>query len=263
MAHPLKLGRKPRIFNPAVPHMSALMSSRDRRHIGPPPATADYLSKLPNDVGMMLNDQLGDCTCAGIYHALQVWTGNVAQMQTNADVCVQRTYEMFCGYDPNNPGSDQGGIEQDVLKDWQVQGVPLTVGGTSNKLAAWLEVDPRNIDDVKRTINDCGLCYIGFDVPENILPADGSPPPNVWSIDPNAQIIGGHCVVLGAYDDAGAGLISWGNPRFKMTWDFFRQYTSEAYALVDEDWVDATGKTPLGMSLTDLTALMAALKRQP
>jgi hypothetical protein len=27
-----------------------------------------------------------------------------------------------------------------------------------------VEVDPRNIDDVKRTIHDCGVAYIGFNV---------------------------------------------------------------------------------------------------
>lgn len=252
MSH-FKMGRKPRTFRPQVPHLSALIAGEA---LPAPPASVDYLTTMPGSLGMMLNDSLGDCTCAAVYHAIQVWTAHTGTLQTNPDSDVLSIYEKFCGYVPGNPNTDQGGIEQVVLGDWLTQGVPTGCG--DNKLAAWVEVDPRNTDDIKRVIDDCGVCYIGFDVPANIMP-DNAPPPSVWTYVPNSPIIGGHAVVLAGYNDNVADLISWGG-KYSMTWEFFHEYTEEAYALVDKDWVTATGKTPLGMSLDTLTSQMDAMK---
>jgi len=65
---------------------------------------------------------------------------------------------------------------------------------------------------VKRTINDCGVAYIGFPVRETIMPP-GQEPPAVWKLDPanpNPKLAGGHAVVLAGYDANGARVISWG-----------------------------------------------------
>ena len=55
------LGRKPRAFHPNIPHMSALISGRASK-LAPIPKSADWLSALPSNLGVMLNDNLGDCT---------------------------------------------------------------------------------------------------------------------------------------------------------------------------------------------------------
>lgn len=251
---PAKLGRKPRIYRPEVPHLSAIFAGR---RPPPPPPHVDYMHKLPDDLGIMDNDILGDCTIAAIYHAIQLWTGNCGTMRTNPDEDVVQIYESFCGYDPNDPNTDQGGVEQDVLHHWGRVGVPD--GGNTNKLAAWFEVDPRIQSDVETVIAECGVAYIGFNVPDNILPATGDPPA-IWTYDANAVTIGGHAVVLGSYDASGLGVISWGK-KYTMTWEFFRRYTDEAYALIDIDWTDATGNTPFGMTLAQLAQQMRALRR--
>ena len=79
---PHKLGRKPRTYDPRIPHMSAV-----RRHGAlVAPASCDYTSEMPASLGMMLNDSLGDCTAAAVGHAQQVWTFNAgAQMITPPD----------------------------------------------------------------------------------------------------------------------------------------------------------------------------------
>ena len=71
----MKLGRLPRARNPAVPHLSALLAGR-RSALAPAPPSCDYTTALPADLGMMGNNALGDCTCAALGHALQVWTAN-------------------------------------------------------------------------------------------------------------------------------------------------------------------------------------------
>jgi hypothetical protein len=256
-----RLGRTPRAFDPRVPHMSALLAGTQPPA---PPPSVDNTVGMPADLGMMMNDTLGDCTCAAVYHAIQVWTFNAskgANMETEPDSDVEKLYELACGYNPNTPGEGPGGNEQKVLKYLLRRGAPTGTGNTTNKIAAFVEVDPRNTDDVKRAINDCGVAYIGFSVPASIMP-QGQEPPKVWDIDPanpNPQIVGGHAVVLAGYTASGARVISWGS-YYTMTWAFFAKYVDEVYAIADPAWVAATGQTPGGLTMTQLEEQMQALQ---
>src|SRR6516164_9460589 len=56
----LKLGRLDRTFNPRVPHLSAILASN--KNLAVPPVQVDYSKGMPEDLGMMLNDKIGDCT---------------------------------------------------------------------------------------------------------------------------------------------------------------------------------------------------------
>ena len=132
-------------------------------------------------------------------------------------------------------------------------------GSKRNKIAAFVEVDPRNTDDVKRTIAECGLAYIGFNVPQSVQPA-GQNPPAVWDYVPSqSSIVGGHAVILAGYDSNGARVISWGQ-YYTMTWNFFAHFVDEVYAIADRDWVEKTGNTPGGLTLDQLESQMQALK---
>ena len=121
-------------------------------------------------------------------------------------------------------------------------------------------MDPRNPDDVKRTINDCGVAYIGFNVPQSVQPPN-QPPPAVWDYVPGeSTIIGGHAVVLAGYNAQGARVISWGQ-YYTMTWQFFAHFVDEVYAIADPEWVASKGTTPAGFTLAQLEAQMQALKQ--
>ena len=253
---PKFLGRKSRAYNPRVPHMSALLAGKK---VPPIPDSIHYASHMPANFGMMLNDTLGCCTCAAYYHARQVWTFNSATAEdTSPDTDVLALYEGACGYRPDNPTTDGGGVEQNVLGYLLNSGAPVA-GSLVDKILAFVEVDPRNVDDVKRTIFDCGVAYIGFNVPESILPPNGDTPA-VWTVDPqHSANQGGHAVVLCGYDGDGADVISWGR-QYKMTWEFFRTFTDEVYAIADRSWVEASGSSPAGLSLQDLEAQMQAFR---
>jgi hypothetical protein len=254
----LRLGRLHRSYNPRVPHMSALLAGR--KLVAPPPS-ADYTKDMPPELGVMRNDALGDCTCAAFYHARQVWTFNAGgKMLTEPDTDVEKLYVLACGYNPKAPGEGPGGNEQHVLTYLLTQGAPTgPTGSVRDKIAAFVEVDPRNTDDVKRTIVDCGVAYIGFNVPSSLMPP-GQPPPSVWTVDPsNNKIIGGHAVVLAGYDANGARVISWGQ-YYTMAWDFFATYVDEVYAIADSAWVNAKGTTPAGFTLDQLEQQMQGLK---
>lgn len=255
-----KLGRLPRGRDPRIPHLSALLAGTKQKA---PPASVDYTKGMPANLGMMLNDSLGDCTCAAVYHAMQVWTFNAdgpSAMDTEPDSDVELLYEQACGYRPASGGEGPGGNEQSVLSYLLNTGAPTGPQGQSrNKIAAFVEVDPRNTGDVKSTIFNCGVAYIGFNVPQFLMPASGRTP-LLWDVQKsNTKIIGGHAVVLAGYNAKGVRLISWGS-YYTMTWAFFAAYVDEVYAIADQDWIAAKGTTPGGLSLSDLIAQMQALK---
>jgi hypothetical protein len=258
MMHGHKLGRLHRTYDPRNPNMSAITAGVT---LPPPPPSIDYTTHLPANLGMMLNDKLGDCTCAAFYHALQVWSVNAGKkIDTEPDADVEQLYIQACGYNPRAGGEGPGGNEQKVLTFLLKTGAPYGPKGQSRqKIAAFVEVDPRNTDDVKRAILNCGVAYIGFNVPAYIMPAN-EPPLKVWDVETkNTQIVGGHAVVLAGYTATGARVISWGQ-YYTMTWGFFAKYVDEVYAIADMEWINAKGTTPGDLTLAELEAQMQALK---
>lgn len=254
----MKFGRQPRKFDDKVPKLSLIA----KRLISPAeiPTQVDYGAKLPPWTGMFGNDILGDCTCAAIYHALQVWSVNSnPPMDVDSDVRAVQLYEECCGYVPSDPNTDQGGVEQDVLSYWLNLGVPrgaLTLEPRQN-LTGFVEIDQRSLQNVKASIYDGGLVYIGFEVPAYFNFS------KVWDLDPGADdtIIGGHAVVLTGYNDQTSRfkLLSWGR-EYEMSYNFFLRFCDEAYFLVNSEWVAPSGQTPLGMDLEELEVAMRALR---
>ena len=253
-----KLGRLHRSYDPRIPHMSAL---RAGQILPPPPPAVDWTESMPKDLGMMRNDTLGDCTCAAFYHALQVWTFNTGKIDTEPDNDVEKLYILACGYNPRLPGEGPGGNEQQVLTYLLNQGAPIGPKGQQrHQIAGFVEVDPRNTDDVKRAIDECGVAYIGFSVPQYIVPASPAAAPTTWTVQTtNDAIVGGHAVVLAGYNDSGLRAISWGS-YYTMTWDFFAKYVDEVYAIADTAWIEKKGTSPGGLSLDELELQMQALK---
>lgn len=221
------------------------------------PPAVNWFAKLPANLGMMLNDQLGDCTIAGLGHAVQVWTGNLGIMFTPPDSAIETAYTVFDGYVPGDPATDQGGIELDVLNDFRQKGF------AGYSLESFMGIDPKHIVNVLHSIHLFGGAYIGFNVPQFIMPADGSPTPLVWDVQPKQDDtnIGGHCVFCaGYYYDPFSGklcikLVSWGQV-YAMTVDFWHQYVDEAYALLSPAWIGSTG-CPSGFNLAQLQSDLA------
>lgn len=251
---PFKLGRKARTYHPAVPHLSALRAGAPS---SAPPASVNNTVGLPTDLGQMLNNTLGDCTCAGYYHALQVWSVAAGKAcLTEPDGEVEALYEACGGYVPGDPSTDNGCVEQDVLQYLLNTGAPMAAG-SPHKLLAFYEVDSRNLDDVRWTICDCALAYIGFEVPAYLMETLTAPG-SVWGLPGEAgipanadtTIEGGHCIILPGYQPAGnfAG-ISWGSAGYQLTPGFIGEFVDEIYGLLDGEYLLATGKTPGGLTI--------------
>lgn len=217
----------------------------------PIPKACSWSNKAMPDFGMMLNDRLGDCTCAAMAHQVQVWTANTGTETTLSDQDVLAAYEGACGYNPSDPGSDQGGVELDVLNYWRKTGI----GGKT--IDAFVALEPQNHLHVKASINLFGGVYTGIALP---VTAQNQ---TVWSVVPHAGhdavpgTWGGHAVVCVAYDPHFVWCVTWGK-LMRMTWGFLSKYMDEAYAVLSKDWF-ANGRAPSGFDYAALQVDLAAL----
>ena len=124
----------------------------------PPPPAKDWTVGITG-WGMMMNDTLGDCTIAGVGHAVQVWTANTGGIVTVPDSTIETYYENWDGYVPGNPSTDTGGIELDVLTDWQKQGFD------GHALMAFADPKFTNLVEIRQSIALFGGVYIGLCLP--------------------------------------------------------------------------------------------------
>ena len=244
----VKLGKQTAHHDSRVPLLSKYTASLP----APPPAT-NYDAKVTN-LGMMLNDKLGDCTCAAVGHCIQQWTAEAQKTEVVIpDADILKLYEIVGHYDPNNPKSDRGAVELNVLTYWLAN--PLD----NNQLSAFCSIEPQNLEEIKDAVYIFGSCYIGLQMP---LSAQKQA---VWTVPPGGATgqgapgsWGGHAVPIVAYDARGLTCITWGQ-LIRMTWQFWNAYCDEAYGLLSPDWVSA-GKTPAGFDTQQLQADMADLK---
>jgi len=219
----------------------------------PPPPTADWTKGITS-WGMMLNDTLGDCTIAGVGHAIQVWTANTSGMVTVPDPTIESYYEQWDGYVPGNPNTDNGGIELDVLNDWQKS----QTGFAGNALLAFADPKPANMVEIQQSIALFGGVYIGLSLPLTAQTQE------VWDVVPkggaNAKpgSWGGHCVFVPKYDQHGFTCITWGQLKV-MTLAFWKKYTDEAHTLLSPAWISAKG-SPSGFNQAQLQADLSAIK---
>ena len=267
----LKLGRKPRLFDPRVPRYHAMRALAP----GALPAletALDQCAGLPKFLGMMLNNLLGCCTCSAVFHAIQVWSEDAqGAVLTEPDAQVEQLYEAF-GYNPRvaapgEPNYTDGGVEeQRVLGYWLNTGAPMA-DGSRHRITAYaeVEVDPDLLCEV---VQEFGVCYVGALMPEQLMLAG---PPAVWDADPAYENhpAEGHAFLLSGFDRSGGPgkyvfkIITWGaDEQYTVTEAFVRKYVDEAYAIVDPLWIEKTGKTPLGLDLAALEALMGALRTE-
>jgi hypothetical protein len=237
----MKLGKRPAKHDPRNLKLCTYLAES----IPSAPDKIDWTHGVTS-FGMMKNDVLGCCTCAAIAHSWQIWSMNSSSELTISDEQVVSLYETFCGYNPNDPNTDQGGIESDILKNWRAN------GALGHKIDAYASITPKNHPEVKQAINLFGVIYVGV-----ALPNTAQNQPDIWDIvevqdgsdEPGSW--GGHAIICVGYDETFVYFISWGRI-MKMTWKFLDKYMDEAYAIISYDWLNKDGKTPEGLDITSL-----------
>jgi hypothetical protein len=222
-----------------------------------PPASADYTG-FPNP-GMLGNDQYGDCVEAGNGHMVmqQTFFGQGSEFTVTTSDALNE-YTRITGFNPADPNTDQGTMIQDGLNDLRKNGF------SGHKIAAFAQLDPTKIDDVKLAVAEFGAVSIGFAFPQSAMNQFNTGKP--WDVVKGSPIEGGHCVIVMGYDAQYLYVITWGAVQ-KMTYAFWNEYVvrqgGEAWAVIDQEWVNqASGKDVEGVDLQAFGAQFAALTGQ-
>lgn len=240
----MKLGRKPVKLDRRTLKLAKYLTGNlpQSPSVLAPPAFTDW--------GVMLNDQLGDCTCAGMAHLIQAWTAANGNTRTVSDADVLRAYQVVGGYVPGRPETDNGAYEIDVLNYWRTTGI------AGHKIAAFATLDPRSREHIKVACWLFGGAYVGVSLPVSaqnqetwrldISGLDGDPTPWSW---------GGHCIVYVGYNEIGPICVTWGALK-QLTWAWHDSYAEEQYACLSRDFVQGT-TAPNGFDFNTLQADLA------
>ena len=204
-----------------------------------PPAANDWTAGRENSAwGMLLNDQLGDCTCAALGHMLQVWRDGFPV----SDAAITALYAGSTGYDPISGSHDNGAAMLDVLRYVQKNSL------LGQPVRAFVEVE-RSIDHMQAACELFGGVYIGLQLPLSAQDQD------IWDVADGAPATpgswGGHAVNIVAYDPCGGVLITWGQ-RKRFTWEFLGMYCDEAYALLTDLWAPPAKLAACGLDMDAL-----------
>lgn len=240
-----KLGKKLARHDTRTLHLSKLLTA----NLPDAPDVVD-LSGGETNWEMLANDALGDCTVAAALHLDMCWLTNVGSAFMPTDAQAIAAYSAITGYNPDDPSTDQGAVELDVLNYWRKTGI------AGHKILGFAALEPKNINHIKQSVYLFGGTYIGVQLP---LSAQGQAS---WSVvgngisgDSAPGSWGGHAVCVVGYDAGGLWVVTWGQLLY-MTWAFWNAYCDEAYAVFSTDML-AAGRSPQGFDLAALQAYLA------
>ncbi|MFN7996187.1 MAG: hypothetical protein U0Q18_21430 [Bryobacteraceae bacterium] len=250
----VKLGKQP-----AKHDIRTLMFSAYMKPEAPPapPKIEDWTKKV-DSWPMMLNDKIGDCTCACAGHMIQEWTTYAqAAPIVPTDDQILAAYEAVGGYKPDDSKTDNGAVILDVLNYWRQTGI------AGHSIMAFVALELKNHEEVKDAIYLFGNCYIGVQLP---VSAQNQ---RVWSVPAGGPVgqgapgsWGGHAIPVVEYDPRGLTVITWGAKK-RMTWSFFDTYCDEAYAVLSSDWIAADKNAPNNFDLGQLQADLRSIGAKP
>jgi len=251
------LGRKP---NTGRPRIMLTAGSLLSVAAAPPPSVDFYSAIPPATWGVDGNDDVGDCTCAEVDHAvktLQVAAGNKEVESTETEVL--DAYSAITGYDPKDPATDQGAVMQDVRNYWRKTG--FTLGGTTDKILLFAEVSVSDTRLVEYALSRFGEVGLGFRFPHSAMVQFHAGKP--WDVVKRSPIEGGHAVSLVGYDDEFYYVVTWGKIQ-KMTPAFFASYVDEAWIQLSRDFVNGvSGEDPFHETLHELGEQFATVTGSP
>ncbi len=184
----------------------------------------------------------GDCTIAVLAHAVTVYRGLVGRKTIMAASAVCRLYRRLTG------GDDTGLNMLDVLKYWRGHAV------SSDKILAFVSLDPKNHTHVQQAIYLFGGVYVGFQVQQDCL-ADFEAR-RAWTPGPLTD--SGHAVFVAGYTAAGVTVLTWGDTQ-PATWAWWDACVDEAYVPLPPEAKKLVFAP--GFDFAQLKADLAALSR--
>lgn len=193
------------------------------------PSLPDWTENMaPGAWGMLANDHVGDCTIAGVGHAIATWRSFTPPFTLMTDKEAIAAYTAITGYTPSNPATDQGAIITDVLNYWHNTGI--VCGGKLDKLTGYKGIDPKDHNMITAAVAGDGIVMCGVILHEAQMQGEGP-----WSTFTGPEE-GGHCVVINQVTKLGPVCVTWG-ALMPITWEWWDACCEEAYGLLSPDWV--------------------------
>lgn len=168
------------------------------------------------------------CTVSALAHMVEVFSQETTgTAETVSDSDILAFYGLVDG------GQDAGADEITVLQTWRKTPLGSLSDSTIDAFAA-LE-DLGNLALVKAACWLFSGLYIGIALPLTAQTQE------VWDVAPDMPdrnapgSWGGHAVSVIQYDAQGVTVVTWGAEK-RMTWEFWRTYVEEAYAVLPTDF---------------------------
>lgn len=226
------------------------------------PTVQDWTKAMSFPAGVMGNDVLSDCTAAAVGHIIQAWSANNGPEITVPDPAIIKFYSDTTGYVPGDASTDQGGVEADVLVGAK------TTGCGGYKIDGFAPANSANLGELRQITNTFGGAYLGLALPKTIE-TQGEYDGATWSVDLSAGAdaepgsLGGHAVIIEAYDQGGFTIVTWGF-RVYVTNDWMTAYCNpavggEAWALLANGLWAPKGVTPAGDAVPAYDGFLAAV----
>lgn len=209
----------------------------------------DFGAAMQEPWGMLGNAHYGDCVFAAMAHLIQAASANAAgKPREFTDDEVLGWYHDVTGFDPDEPGTDNGAVPLDALKYFSRKGIILGYG----------RVDPRNAAHVAAAMQLFGGLYTGWDLPTAWQTAE------VWDAGPSISGIwapgswGGHMMTQVGHDaEMTTPTVTWGRVRDIRRGGWV--YCAEAYAVITHEWVRQNGRTLQDFDLSGLLRRLASV----
>lgn len=202
-------------------------------------------------IGMLGNDEWGDCVDAGSGHLVEAATfyGQGKELEVTTAQALAM-YTAVAGFNPdagspgNNP-TDNGSTLQAGL-EYLVK--PNAYG---YQFAAFGELDIKNANEWQLALATFGPLMLGVGVGTAEQQQFGNGEP--WSLIPGASPNGeDHCVILTGYQPGMYWCWTWGSIQ-GITPAWFEVNACEVWGIISQGWVNAnTGKDPEGVDLAVL-----------
>lgn len=220
------------------------------------PVGFGHLKLVKNPWGILLNDRLGDCAIAGPMHETMLLAAEGGHGVFFTDQDAEAVYSAACGYDPDDPSTDQGCAVRDVLAYRAATGL-TDAAGANHRIGAYVAVESGNWGALLEALNTFECVGIGIQVPQSAMDQfqNGEP----WTVVEGSQIVGGHYVpVVARPHEEIVDVVTWGAVQ-EMTAKFYKTYADEAWAYISTDALTASGKTLEGFDLAALQEDLNAL----
>lgn len=196
-----------------------------------PPAEFGHDNLVKQPLGMLGNDQYGNCVWAGSAHETMLLNASAGKVVTFTDDGVLSDYSAVTGFVKTDPSTDNGTDMQQAAAYRQTTGV-VDAAGNRHKIGAYLAIAVGDLDAHLSAayLFDCVGIGILFPSTAEAQFDAGQP----WDVVPGMTTEGGH-YIPGVARRGGLWIIeTWGREQ-PMTDAFLRQQNDESIAYVSDE----------------------------